>query len=274
MCKLLFRTYVIFLSLTTSLIVNAKIIDDSNIYDVYGDEAWLYGYDNSTINIYEGSNVSWLYGYDNTNINISGGDISWLTLYDQSVTNITGVEDLSWLLVNDRSEVNIFGTEFNYSNGNLSGVWGNGLSFSFWALNEKDLIQGNISSILPENIRLRPVSVPEPGTILLFLVGLAIVSYKERYKKINSMEIKNIYNFFVEKITYFVIKNPLSPGLIKISSVLHIYENIENTVQKAPILAALFLWITTHQYSIPSFRIDKNLIHPRARIALCSLRFF
>ncbi|MCF6337441.1 MAG: PEP-CTERM sorting domain-containing protein [Gammaproteobacteria bacterium] len=183
MCRLLFLTYIVFLSLTTSLVVNATVIDGSNIYDVYGDETWLYAYDNSTINIHEGSNVSWLYGYDNTNINISGGDISWLTLYDQSVTNITSVEDLSWLLVNDRSEVNIFGTEFNYSNGNLSGLWGNGLPFSFWALDETDLIQGNISSKLPENIRLRYISVPEPGTILLFLIGLTIISYKTKYNK-------------------------------------------------------------------------------------------
>ena len=180
MRKLLLITYVIFLSSTTPVIVNATVIDGENIYDVYGSEAWLYGYDNSTINIYENSNVSWLYGYDNTNINIFGGDISWLKLYDQSVTNITNIEDLSWLLVNDSSEVNIFGTEFNYTNGNLSGLWENGLSFSFWALNEADLISGNISSVLPENIRLRSISVPEPGTMLLFLIGLAFLSYKTK----------------------------------------------------------------------------------------------
>jgi len=180
MHKLLLITYVVFLSLTTPAIVNATVIDGSNVYDVYGTEAWLYGYDNSTINIHENSDVSWLYGYDNTNINIFGGDISWLKLYDQSVTNITNIADLSWLLVNDSSEVNIFGTEFNYTNGYLSGLWENGLSFSFWALNETDLISGNISSVLPENIRLHFISVPEPGSMFLLLIGLAFLSYKTK----------------------------------------------------------------------------------------------
>ena len=68
MHKLLLITYVVFLSLTTPAIVNATVIDGSNVYDVYGTEAWLYGYDNSTINIHENSDVSWLYGYDNTNM--------------------------------------------------------------------------------------------------------------------------------------------------------------------------------------------------------------
>jgi len=182
MRKILLRTSVVFLALTTSTIANALVINGSNIYDVYGDEAWLYGYDNSTINAYSGSTVSWLYGYDNTNINISGGDISWLKLYDQSVTNITGVEDLSWLLVNDRSEVNIFGYNFNYRNGHLSGMWGDGSSFSFWALNESSVFSFDDRDILPSNIQLHNVSVPEPSTIVLFLMGLGIVSYKTRNK--------------------------------------------------------------------------------------------
>lgn len=201
MCKLLQRTYVVLLCLIVSNAVNATVINGSNVFDVDGSEPWLYGYDNSTINVYAGSDVAWLYGYDNssinvyagsevswlhayddTNINISGGDISWLTLYDQSISNITGVEELSWLLVNDDSEVNIFGSAFSYSNGHLSGFWGDGSYFNFWALEESDLFSGSISNALPDNIRLHSVSVPEPGTVLLFFIGLVIAVYTSRLK--------------------------------------------------------------------------------------------
>ena len=178
----LLRTYSVFLCLIFSTAINATIINGSNVIDVYGKETQLKGYDNSKINVYAGSKVSWLYGYDAANINISGGDISWLTLYNQSVSNITAVDDLSWLLVNDSSEVNIFGSGFSYANGHLSGLWGNGSSFDFWALKESDLSSGNVSSVLPDNIRLHSVSVPEPGTPLLFLIGLAITLYTAQFK--------------------------------------------------------------------------------------------
>lgn len=136
------------------------------------DISWLYAHDDSTINI-EGGEISWLYGYDNSTINISAGDISWLKLYDNNETNISFLDDLSWLLVNDDAIVNIYGSDFSYSNGHLSGAWGNGSTFSFWALEELDLNAGNIGNILPDNIILHAVSVPEPSSLALLVFGLA-----------------------------------------------------------------------------------------------------
>lgn len=136
------------------------------------DIAWLYAHDESTINI-EGGETSWLYGYDNSMINISAGDISWLKLYDSNETNISFLDDLSWLLVNDDAIVNIYGSDFSYYNGHLSGTWGNGSAFSFWALEELDLYSGNIGNILPDNIILHAASVPEPSSLALLAFGLA-----------------------------------------------------------------------------------------------------
>jgi hypothetical protein len=119
-------------------------------------------------------------GTDTENV-YSGDSIAWLYANDNSEVNITYVDDLSWLLVNDDSQVNIFGSNFNYSNGHLSGVWANGLSFSFWALEETDLQNGSIGSIIPDNIRLR--AVPIPATVWLFGSGLALLGWMKRRPK-------------------------------------------------------------------------------------------
>ena len=178
--KLVLRIHALLLALIFSNTINAFAIYGSDVFDVTGNEGSLSGYGDSTINVHPGSSVAWLYGYEASTINIYGGDISWLTLYDQSVANITGVEDLSWLLVNDNSKVNIFGSDFSYSHGHLSGVWQDGSSFSFWALREIDVSYVNITDILPDNIKLHVVSVPEPGTVLLFLIGLVLVFHVSR----------------------------------------------------------------------------------------------
>jgi len=188
---------------------NATSITGNDRIDIYNSEASLFGYDTSTINVFNGANVSWIDAYDSTTVNIFGGDVSWLQLYDQSTANLSGEFDiiwilindnaestvsngniswlkaydqgianianlssLSWLLVNDDVEVNIFGSDFEYTRGHLSGYWQNGEQFSFWALEEADLFSGNISNLIPDNIRLHTAEVSEPMTILLFVVGL------------------------------------------------------------------------------------------------------
>ncbi|MCF6280767.1 MAG: PEP-CTERM sorting domain-containing protein [Candidatus Polarisedimenticolaceae bacterium] len=157
---------------------------DSSILntDPGADIAWLYGYDSSTLNIDDGE-TSWLFGHDSSTLNIDGGDIGWLKVYEDSQANISYVDDLSWLLVNDDAVVNIYGSAFNYSSGHLSGMWSNGESFSFWALEEVDLNAGNIGSILPDNIVLHTVSVPEPSSVALFGAGIMLFGLTRRKSK-------------------------------------------------------------------------------------------
>jgi len=158
--------------------------DDSTVNVHGGDIAWMYNYDQSTSNV-SGGEISWLFGNDDSTLNISGGDISWIKAYDSSQVNISYLDDLSWLLVSDDSEINIFGSNFSYSNGHLSGSWLSGQSFSFWALEEKDLFVGALGGALPDNIHLNPSTtpVPVPSSILLFaLAMLGVIGVRARIK--------------------------------------------------------------------------------------------
>jgi len=155
------------------------VLNGTSETDIYGSESYINAYDTSSVTTHIGSSISYLDGYDSSTFNIDGGDISWLELYDNNITNISFVEDLSWLLVSDDSLVNIYGTDFNYSGGHLSGTWVNGISFSFWALEELDLHSGNIGDILPDNIILHIASVPEPSSLVILLAGLTALIYRK-----------------------------------------------------------------------------------------------
>lgn len=146
---------------------------NQNIIDVMSgaDVSYLYSYGRTSSSISAGSVVSWVYGYNQSTLDISGGDISWLKLYDNSVTTLTKAKDLSWLLVSDNSQVDIYGKEFSYSGGHLSGVWGDGTPFSFWA--EYNSPAGVISTVLPVNITLH--TVPLPAAVWLFASGAGLM---------------------------------------------------------------------------------------------------
>jgi hypothetical protein len=175
------------LALLISLVLNPSIafslsVDGNDTEDIYSGDADIThvdAYDSSTLNIY-GGDIAWLYAYDNSTMNIDGGDVSWLYANNNSQVNITYIDDLSWLLVNDDSQVNIFGSNFSYSSGHLSGIWSNGVSFSFWALEETDLQGGSIGNIMPDNIRLN--AVPIPAAVWLFGSGLAGLGFLRRKK--------------------------------------------------------------------------------------------
>ena len=141
-------------------------------------QAYVYAYDSSTLTVSSGASISWLYGYDDSTINISGGDISWLRLYGNSQASISYIDNLSWLLVNDDTEVHIYGSSFAYSAGHLSGIWGNGDAFSMWALEEADLYTANVSNLLPDNIILHTLSVPEPSSLAIFGAGVALLGFR------------------------------------------------------------------------------------------------
>lgn len=158
--------------LLSSISVNALWIQGDEVVDLFGSESLVNIYDTATLTTHVGSSVSFLWGEDNSTINIKGGDIAWLHTYDNNTTNISFTDDLSWLLVNDNSIVNIFGSNFNYINGILHGTWSNGVNFSFWALEEQDMLTGILEDIMPDNIILHSASVPESSSLMLFLSGM------------------------------------------------------------------------------------------------------
>lgn len=132
------------------------------------DVAFLETHNNAQANIYSGSQLSFLNTYDASVANVYGGDTSWLILHDQSQVNVYKTVT-SWLLVAENATATIFGSNFNYSNGHLSGNWSDGSAFSFRALNAQNDGQINFNadqSILPSNIIL--TSVPLPGAFYLF----------------------------------------------------------------------------------------------------------
>lgn len=168
-----------------SLSVNALMLTGTQEMDLYDSESFITVYDSATLTTYTGADVAFLDGRDNSTINVNGGDISWLNTFDNNTTNISFADDLSWLLVSDNSTVNIYGSDFNYSHGHLSGIWGNGAAFSFWALEELDLSSGNIGNLLPDNIVLHnAVSVPESSGLILFFIGLLALISRRRSNKI------------------------------------------------------------------------------------------
>ncbi len=146
-----------------------------NVIDVMSgaNVSYLYSYGGTSSSISAGSVVSWVLGYNQSKLDVNGGDISWLELYNDSVARITKTDDLSWLLVSDNSQAHIYGKKFNYLNGILTGVWGDGTAFKFWAEYEPNLSSGIISRVLPANITLH--TVPLPAAVWLFASGAGLM---------------------------------------------------------------------------------------------------
>lgn len=137
-------------------------------------------HDNSTAQIL-GGEVSWLRLYDSSHADVSGADISWLWLHDSSTVRITGVDDLSWLVFDDASaRAEIVADNVTYSGGHLSGTWGNGQRFSFWAVDAAF----QPTNIMPSNISI--TAVPEPSAWLLGLIGVVgLAAMSKRRTAIN-----------------------------------------------------------------------------------------
>ena len=152
-------------------IANLTALDSSNLNISGGLVSWLNAYDSSNVNI-TGGDISWLYAHDSSNIDISGGDISWLYANDSTEIEITSLDSLSYLYAADDSLVHLYGTDFLYQGGRLSGVWENGIGFSFWAGTKPGQWTPDGSS-LPDNFILHSEPVPEPATMILFGTGLA-----------------------------------------------------------------------------------------------------
>ena len=133
------------------------------------------GYQDATVEV-SGGQVSWLNMHHSSTASISGGTISWIQLYDTSSVRITGVDDLSWLVFyGTTSHAEIVASNVQYMNGQLSGKWGNGTPFNFWAVTDPIMPNSTLpSNTMPSNIVIS--SVPEPSQALLFLGGIAILA--------------------------------------------------------------------------------------------------
>lgn len=142
------------------------------------DIAHFSAYDTSSVQVTGGS-ISFLNLLGSSTGEIAGGDISWVRLYDTSSVRISYVQNLSWLVFGGQdSRAEIVADNVSYASGYLSGVWGNGMAFSFWAVPE-----GADSSYttMPTNITISPV--PEANSLWLLAVGLPLVAAAVRRRQ-------------------------------------------------------------------------------------------
>ncbi len=145
-----------------------------------GYEVLVHGYENSSISVVEGADISFLSLYDQSSVDVKGGEISWLHLYDDSSADLNYANDISWLLMDDSATANLYGSDFSYASGQISGLWANGEAFSFWALNHDDLESGNITNIMPASLVLHSVS--ETSTVALMFVGVIGLFFSRRQR--------------------------------------------------------------------------------------------
>lgn len=142
---------------TTSIVAPAEV----GFFDAY---------QNATVEV-TGGQIDWLSLHDNSAASISGGDVSWLQLYDNSSVRISGIDSLTWLVLRGASSrAEIVANNVLYQNGRLSGSWGNGTPFDFFAVTDPR-VTGNA---MPSNILIS--SVPEPSSALMLLSGFALLA--------------------------------------------------------------------------------------------------
>lgn len=173
-CILQIKKILAGLSLGCCVISNVSygsIITGTNTLSINGSDAFVYAYNQATVNLGTGSNVAFLDMYDQSHVSITDGSLSWLHLYDQSTAAIYQT-NISWLLMEDNSVATIYGSDFSYSGGHLSGKWSDGTLFSFWALNfnRADYSLILAGSSMPRNLILH--NVPTPGTLPLLAAAL------------------------------------------------------------------------------------------------------
>ena len=130
-----------------------------------GEVSRLNMHDQSRANVL-GGDVAWLRLHDDSHADVSAGDFSWIWLRDRSTVRITGADDLSWLVLDGAStRAEIVADHVTYSGGHLSGVWGDGRAFTFWA------VEGSFmpSQFTPSQITI--TAVPEPASLACLGMG-------------------------------------------------------------------------------------------------------
>ena len=140
----------------------------------------LKSYDNSEINIYGGSLVT-VDAYNSSTFNLYGGHSISIIAFDTSTVNFWGGSVMTLSALNS-STVNLYGYGFEYiapestdpfvigNGGTLNGFWQNGESFSI-LLNSSD-------NTTYDHVNL--ITIPEPGTVLLFALGGLVLGRRRR----------------------------------------------------------------------------------------------
>lgn len=185
-CILQINRFLAGLSLGCCVISNVSygsIITGNNTLSINGSDAFVFAYDQATVNLGIGSDVAFMYMHDQSHVSVTGGSLSWLHLYEQSTAAIHQT-DISWLLMADNSIATVYGSDFSYSGGILSGKWSDGTAFSFWALNFNSTNYSPIfnTSSMPRNLSLH--NVPTPGTLPLLVAALIpVLAFSRKLNK-------------------------------------------------------------------------------------------
>lgn len=184
---------------------HATVITGRAVHSIGGYDGYVDVFDQATVNLVGGADVSWLSAHVQSNLNVFAGEASWVRMYDSSSAHILGgtvswllmfdastadiyKSGISWLVLDGVSRVDIYGSDFAYSGGHLSGNWADGTPFSFWALNgdAQGIPTGFGSSLMPENIFLH--AVPAPATPYLIILALPLLAlFRSRFAKRSSL---------------------------------------------------------------------------------------
>ncbi|MFK8029125.1 MAG: hypothetical protein AB8G18_02715 [Gammaproteobacteria bacterium] len=125
-------------------------------------------FDQASASVYDDATLFVTDVNDQAHVDFFGGEMTALELFDQSSANLYQVDLLS-IIISPDAEVTLFGTEFSYFEGLLSGVWGDGSSFSI-----ETFVDGvPTGDTLPSNFILAPV--PVPSALVLFGSGLVVL---------------------------------------------------------------------------------------------------
>lgn len=152
------------------------LFGDAHVDVVNGaDVSFLHLWDTSSAHV-RGGAVGWLMLHEDSFAHVSGGELSWVIAGAHSAVWLSGLDSLSWLkLESPDSRATIFAKEASYARGHLFGRWHDGRSFDFWALGPGPWAP----DVMPANITLI-TAVPEPGSVWLTGVGLALLAFARR----------------------------------------------------------------------------------------------
>jgi len=140
--------------------------DSSNVNVFGGQVNGITAYDTATINVFDNANLFALFAHDSGVINMSGGITRRIGSAGFSTVNLFGGLVTDDLASGDSSIINVYG--YNLGKSATGGKFGNGFVWGEWESN----VPFNFDFYGPTTYsRVILYEIPEPATMLLFVVG-------------------------------------------------------------------------------------------------------